>query len=140
MMITQYQKILLIGAVRSVKHTNISKYQYSGYDISFNKRRTFSFPIGGCGYDVIIFGADMSHFVHVDNKKKDIFILDEDPTQGLDDTTLTTEKNCSTNFTEQFKKKFCLNLHYSGANSYLFVIGTEICKSKAKYSEIVATL
>ena len=98
--ITQYQKILLIGAVRSVKHTNISKYQYSGYDISFNKRRTFSFPIGGCGYDVIIFGADMSHFVHVDNKKKDIFILDEDPTQGLDDTTLTTEKNCSTNFTE----------------------------------------
>ena len=36
------------------------------------------------------------------------------------------------------KKKFCLNLHYNGANSYLFVNGTEIHKFKAKDSEIVA--
>ena len=38
------------------------------------------------------------------------------------------------------KKKFCLSLHYNGANSYLFVNGTEIYKSKAKDSEIVASL
>ena len=31
----------------------------------------------------------MSLYVHVDNKKNDILILGEDPTQGLDDTTLT---------------------------------------------------
>ena len=37
------------------------------------------------------------------------------------------------------KKTFCLSLHYSGANSYLFVNGTEIIKFKAKDSEIVAT-
>ena len=37
-------------------------------------------------------------------------------------------------------KKFCLSLHYNGANSYLFVNGTEIHKFKAKDSEIVATL
>ena len=36
------------------------------------------------------------------------------------------------------KKKFCLSLHYNGANSYLFVNGTEIYKFKAKDSEIVA--
>ena len=30
------------------------------------------------------------------------------------------------------KKKFCLSLHYNGANSYLFVNGIEICKFKAK--------
>ena len=35
--------------------------------------------------------------------------------------------------------KFCLSLHYNGANSYLFVNGTEIYKFKAKDSEIVAT-
>ena len=35
------------------------------------------------------------------------------------------------------KEKFCLNLHYNGANSYLFVNGTEIIKFKAKDSEIV---
>ena len=44
----------------------------------------------------------------------------------------------SINFTVT-KKKFCLSLHYNGANSYLFVNGTEICKFKAKDSEIVAS-
>ena len=44
----------------------------------------------------------------------------------------------SMNFTER-NKKFCLSLHHNGANSYLFVNGTEIHKFKAKYSEIVAT-
>ena len=38
------------------------------------------------------------------------------------------------------KKKFCLSLHYNGANSYLFVNGKEIVKFKAKDSEIVAIL
>ena len=36
------------------------------------------------------------------------------------------------------KNKFCLNLHYNEANSYLFVNGTEIYKFKTKDSEIVA--
>ena len=44
----------------------------------------------------------------------------------------------SINFTEN-SKKFCLSLHYNGANSYLFVNGTEIYEFKAKNSEIVAT-
>ena len=44
----------------------------------------------------------------------------------------------SMNFTVT-KKKFCLSSHYNGANSYLFVTGTEIIKFKAKDSEIVAT-
>ena len=35
------------------------------------------------------------------------------------------------NLTEK-NKEFCLNLHYNGANSYLFVNGTEIHKFKAK--------
>ena len=35
--------------------------------------------------------------------------------------------------------KFCLNLHYNGTNSYLFINGTEITKFKAKDSEIVAS-
>ena len=34
-------------------------------------------------------------------------------------------------------KKFCFNLHYNGANNYLFVNDTEIDKFKAKDSEIV---
>ena len=34
------------------------------------------------------------------------------------------------------KKRFCLSLHYNGANSYLFVNSIEIIKLKAKDSEI----
>ena len=37
----------------------------------------------------------MSSSVHVDNKKKDILILAEGPTQSLDDTILTAEKKYS---------------------------------------------
>ena len=37
------------------------------------------------------------------------------------------------------KKRFYLSLHYTGANSYLFVNGKEIIKFKAKDSEIVAS-
>ena len=36
------------------------------------------------------------------------------------------------------KKKFCLSLHYNGANSYLFVNGKEIVKFKVKDSEIAS--
>ena len=44
----------------------------------------------------------------------------------------------SINFTVT-KKKFCISLCYNGANSYLFVNGTEIYKFIAKDSEIVAS-
>ena len=44
----------------------------------------------------------------------------------------------SINFTVT-KKKFCLNLHCNGANSYLFANSTDIHKFQAKDSEIVAT-
>ena len=42
----------------------------------------------------------------------------------------------SINFTGT-NKKFCLSLHYNGANSDLFVNGAEIYKFKAKDSEIL---
>ena len=111
-------------------------YKYSGYGIGFNKRGTFLFSTGGFGYNVIIFGIDMSSSVHFDNKKKVISILGESPTQGLDDASLTAEKKYSIDFTVT-RRKFCLSLHYNGANSYLFLNGTEIIIFKVKDCEIV---
>ena len=70
-------------------------------------------------------------------KKKDILVLGIGPTQGLEHA-LTAEKMYSINFTVA-KKKFCLSLHRNGANSYLFINGTEIYKFKAKDAEIVAS-
>ena len=80
----------------------------------------------------------MSSFVHVDNKGKDILILGKGPTPGLGEHSLTAEKMYSVNLTDH-RVKYCLSLHYNGANSYLFVNGTEIIKFKAKYSIIAAT-
>ena len=111
-------------------------YRYSGYEIGFEKRGCFSFPGGAFGQNVIIFGVDMSFSIHIDNKGKDILILGVGQTQGLEHT-LTQEKMYSINFT--VTKKNCLSLHYNGAYSYFFVNVTEICKFKAKNSEIVAS-
>ena len=73
----------------------------------------------------------------IDNKKKGVLIRGKGSAQGLEHT-LTAAKMYSINFTVT-KKKFCLSLHYNGANRYLFVNGIEIYKIKAKDSEIVAT-
>ena len=61
----------------------------------------------------------MSSSIKIDNRKKDTLILDKGPTQGLEHT-LSAEKMYSINFTKE-NTKFCLSLHYNGANSYLFV-------------------
>ena len=42
--------------------------------------------------------------IHIDNKKKDILILDRNQTDELDNTTLTAEKEYYVNFTEKHKK------------------------------------
>ena len=130
-------KSSLFGAVRLTKNADIDKHQYSSYGIGFDRKSSFSFPGGGFVQNVIVFRADVSYSVHVDNKKKDILILGKGPTQGLEHT-LTAWKMYSINFTGT-KKKFCLSLPYNGANNYLFVTGTEVIKFKAKDSEIVAT-
>ena len=119
------------------KNADIDKYGYTGHGTGFDRHGSFSFPGTGLGRNVIIFGVDMSSSTKTDNKKKDILILGKGPTQGLE-YTLSAEKMCLINFTVS-GKKFCLKLLYNEANSYLFVNGMEIIKSKAKDSEIVAT-
>ena len=118
------------------KNADIDKFQYSGYGIGFDRKPIFSFPGGGFGENVIIFGVDMSSSAYVDNKKIGILILGKGPTQGLEHT-LTAEKMYPINFMVT-RKKFCLSLHYNGANSYWLVNGTEIHRINAKDSEIVA--
>ena len=85
------------------KNVDIDKYVYSDHGTGFDKISAFSFPGGGFGQNVIIFGVDMSSSVHVDNKKKDILILGKGTTQGLE-YTLSAEKMYSINFTVTKKK------------------------------------
>ena len=90
---------------------------------------------GSYGKNVIIFGADMSSSVDVDNKGKGILILGEGSTQGLDSTILTAEANYPINFT-QLGERFVLSLHDNGSNSFLFVNATKVYQFKARNLEI----
>ena len=84
-------KNCVFGEFALTKNSGIDKYGYSGYGIGFDRRGSFSFPGGGFGQNVIIFGVDMSSSAHIDNKKNGILILGKVPTQGLEHT-LTAEK------------------------------------------------
>ena len=62
----------LFGSVTLTKNKDVEKYGYSGYGTGFDRRGRFSFPGGGFGQNVIIFGVDMSSSIQIDNKEKDI--------------------------------------------------------------------
>ena len=101
---------LFSGVVKLNRNTSdFDRCKYQGCGIGFNERgRIFLLSNGsGFGKNVIIYGADMSSLVDIDDKKKDILILGKDLTDGLDDTALTAEKEQSIYFTEQ-RNKFCL--------------------------------
>ena len=68
------------GAVKLTKNADIDKYP--GHAFRFDRKSNFSFLSGRFGQNVIIFGVDMSSSAHVDNKKKDVLILEKYPTQG----------------------------------------------------------
>ena len=61
---------ILFEIVKFTKNADPDKYSYSGYCISFNACGTFSLLNWSFGKKVLIFGADMSSSVHIDNKKR----------------------------------------------------------------------
>ena len=113
----------------------------SGYGVGFNAGRRFSLSDGnGFGKNKIMFGADMSSYGHVDNRKKDLLIIGKDSTQRLDNIKLNAENEYAKTFSEK-QKIFYLSLHDNGVNSYLLVVNcVEVCIFKAKDFEINAAL
>ena len=97
-------KNCLFRSVKLTKNADQDKYKYSGYGISFDSCSEFSFIDKGMGKNVMIFGANMVSSVDIGNKNKDILILGEEPTQGLDDTTLTAEAKHPISFSQSGKR------------------------------------
>ena len=123
----------LLRCWKLTKNADSDKYKYTVYDIGFASRSENLLIDGSYGKNFIIFGADMNSFLHVDNKGKDILILGEEPTQWLDDTTLTAEAKYPINFT-QSGKIFVLGLHYKGL--HLFADAIKVYQFKTENSEI----
>ena len=78
----------------------------------------------------------MSSSAHIDNRNKDILILGEGSTQGLDDTIVTAEAKYPINFT-QLRKRFLLSLHSNGNSSVLFVNATKYYQFKATNTNLI---
>ena len=57
-------------AVTLTKNADIDKYGYCCYGIGFGRKGSFSFPRGGYGQNVIIFGVDMSSSIFILIKRK----------------------------------------------------------------------
>ena len=97
-----------------------------GFAFEFDARLQFLWRSdGSLDKNVIALGADMSSFVHVDNKIENILALREGPTKGWFGNTGTAEANYPINFTAPVKR-FVLSLHYNGSNSFLFVNAVKV--------------
>ena len=76
------------GAVKLTKNADLDKYKYSDYGIGFAFGSEFLIADGSMGKNVIIFGDDMSSSVRIDGRNKNISLLGEGPTRGLEDSTV----------------------------------------------------
>ena len=54
------------------KNADIDKYGCSGYENSFDRKSSFSFPGGVFGQNLLIVRADIRSSAHIDNKKRHI--------------------------------------------------------------------
>ena len=119
----------LFGANSVVKYSYKEKYVYSGYGMTFDSSRWWSFD-SDTARNVISFGVDNSSSSHSDKHKNNFLILDEGPTFAIYGSFGSPEKKVSINSTKA-NTKFCLGLHYKVENSFLFVNGREIFKFQA---------
>ena len=69
----------------------------------------FLLTSGEWGKNVVIFRVDNSSLVYADNRKKDIPIFVEEPTDGLDGTTIMAEVEYCVNIINH-ENKICLSL------------------------------
>ena len=63
--------------------------------------------------NAIIFGVDHSSSVHIDDRNKNVLVVSEGSTKGLEGATITAETKYAINFIES-EKKFELSLHDNG--------------------------
>ena len=117
-------KNCLLVAINLVKNSDKSKCMYSSYRIAFDSAGPWSFG-NYFARNVVIFGVNNSSSSRACNRKNNFLVLGERSTDDINDSIGTAVKKFSINFSKT-NPKFCLSLHFSHKNSYLFVNGKEI--------------
>ena len=119
-----------LGGVKLAKNADSDKYVYTSYGIGFDLHSDLSLPGGSLGKNVIIFGVNMSSYLNIGYKGKDILTLNIGPTQGLDVTIVSSRSSV---FNYSFKIIVKSSIVF---NSFLFVNARKIYQFKAQDSEI----
>ena len=128
-------KNYLFSVTNIVENSNKGNYVYSGYLIAFDGEDSRSFGNDFVG-NVEMFGVANSSSSNNDDYKNNFLVLGEGDTSGINGSLgALKKKKFSVNFSEE-KTKFCLSLHNSGDNSYLFVNGEKIYKFKANNKNV----
>ena len=100
------QNALFEGVKITKNATDTSKHKYEGYGICFDEGGMFSMGNINNGRNVLIFGVHENSVIHSNNKANNIFIVGDGFVQGINDTTLYTEKTYSQNFTAVIKNLY----------------------------------
>ena len=77
----------LFELVKLTKNTDLDKYKYSSCGIGLDLPSRFLWTNECEGKNVIIFGVEDSSPVHIYGRNRNILVLGEGPTQGVDNTT-----------------------------------------------------
>ena len=109
----------LFGANKIIKNTVKGNSVYSGCGIAFDGAGSWIF-VNVFAINVVVFGVGIGSSSHVDNLKNSFLVLREGPTDNIFGSADTVEQKFTINFSKA-KTKFCLGLHCSGDNNYLFV-------------------
>ena len=109
--------------MKITNNTGSSKNNCTGYSLCFDEGSEFGHTVRQGNFDrtanaknVIIFGVDTSSSIHATNRANNIYVMEKNFIQEINDTTIYAEKPFHNNFTE-FGVKFVLSLHYNGDNS-----------------------
>ena len=86
------QKNCLFGTVKLVRNADNSKFTYNSRGIAFDGERSWSFG-NDFARNVVIFRFGNSSSSHTNNRKDNFLVLGEGPTQGINDSTGSAEKN-----------------------------------------------
>ena len=107
--------------MKLTKKTDLDKYGYSGYGFGSDGMHIYNFDGQMMnGVKILLFLELIIVFsLYVYIRKKDMLVLDEGPTDGLDDAIITRQTKCSVDITKS-RRKFCLSLHYNAMNSFLY--------------------
>ena len=108
----------LFGVLKLTRNVDPGKYGYSILPLDLTHSQ-FLLPDGEFGKNIVVVDVDSSLSVHADNRKKDILVLGEGTTDGLDITAATVKDKYSVNITRS-RKKICLKNVYTTMPQTIF--------------------